>query len=241
MNSKYGEPLFTIPTMVNVAQMRRVFGFLWGQLPEVDGTPMLEILNVSFIADDDHIFGAVNEDYVRRELEWYQSQSLSVNDFPGGAPKIWEQVASTKGLINSNYGYLLLSDENGRQYDNVVKKLKEDRFSRQAVAVYTRPTIHDDWNVDGMSDFICTNTVQYVIRENMLHVNVSMRSNDAVFGYRNDYAWQRHVQNELCREFGTKPGFMTWNVGSLHVYPRHYYLVEKFQNAGIHDSVVTRD
>ena len=92
--------------------------------------------------------------------------------------------------------------------------------------IYTRPTMHQIYNINGMSDFMCTNTVQYFIRENVLSAYVSMRSNDVVFGYRNDYAWQKYVLEELGREIGVETGDIIWNVGSLHVYERHFNLIK---------------
>ena len=101
--------------------------------------------------------------------------------------------------------------------------------------IYTRPSMHYDYNNGGMSDFMCTNTVQYLIRDNKLNALVYMRSNDAVFGYKNDYAWQRHVQYEVwdyLRNAGPKfndlgIGSIYWNVASLHVYERHFKFVNE--------------
>ena len=50
-------------------------------------------------------------------------------------------------------------------------------------------------NCQGMSDFICTNAVSYMIRDDELISVVQMRSNDVVYGYKNDYAWQKWMQN----------------------------------------------
>ena len=66
--------------------------------------------------------------------------------------------------------------------------------------IYTRPEIQEDYNQNGMSDFICTNTVQYFVRDDKLISFVNMRSNDVVFGYRNDRAWQLHVQEMLAKD-----------------------------------------
>ena len=201
----------------------------------------IEIVGASFIADEPMLFGAPNPDYIRREINWYLSESLSVEAIEGGPPKIWKQVASKHGIINSNYGYLFYSKANGSQYENVIKHLKEDPNTRRAVAVYTRPTIHESWNTDGMQDFICTNTVQYLIRNHRLEVVVQMRSNDAIFGYRNDYAWQLFNQQLICRELKSTgytifPGSITWQVGSLHIYERHFYLVDHYKETGEYSS-----
>ena len=53
-----------------------------------------------------------------------------------------------------------------------------------------------------------------------------MRSNDVMFGYRNDYAWQEYVLEEMALELNISPGDITWQVQNLHVYERHFDLVE---------------
>lgn len=191
------------------------------------GVKTVEIMNASFIADSPSIFGTVNEDYVARELEWYKSMSLNVNDIPAPVPAIWKSVASPEGLINSNYGWCIFSEENGNQYAKVLGQLLGNPDSRRAVMIYNRPSMHDDYNVDGMSDFMCTNAVQYLYRNGKLNALVYMRSNDAVFGYKNDYAWQKYVLDHLCEEIEVPSGDIYWNVASLHVYERHFDLIKK--------------
>lgn len=232
--------------ITHTRDIRQMLAAAWegGDIQD-DGT--VELVGVSFFANDDTIFGEVNLDYVRRELEWYDRQSLNVNDIPGGPPAIWRKVASQEqaqplgrlrpGTINSNYGFLLYHRENGAQYRHILEKLLKDRSTRQAVAVYTRPTIHEDAVRDGMSDFICTNTVQYLIRDGVLWTVVNMRSNDAVFGYRNDYAWQREVQRRMVADLQAngvyvEAGPIVWQVGSLHVYPRHHHLLRQYCEDG---------
>jgi len=198
------------------------------------GVKTVELIGASFIADEALIFGAKNTEYIENELEWYLSQSLNVNDIPGKTPAIWNAVASPDGLINSNYGYLVLSKENGSQYDNVRNELLINPESRRAIMIYTRPSMHKDWCTDGMSDFVCTNAVQFLLRDGHLHVIVQMRSNDAVFGYKNDFAWQKYIQwsmlESLVRRTGQTilAGSITWQVGSLHVYERHFGFITDY-------------
>ena len=198
------------------------------------GVKTIEIMNAAFFANQPTIFGTVNQDYVKRELEWYKSMSLNVNDIPGGPPEIWKMVASKDGMINSNYGWCIHSTENGSQFTNVVDELASNPDSRRATMIYNRPSMHADYNKDGMSDFMCTNSVQYLIRNNKVHALVYMRSNDAIFGYKNDYAWQKHVLFEVWEylrhsnsKFDTLGlGDMYWNVASLHVYERHFKFID---------------
>lgn len=199
------------------------------------GVKTLELVGASFIADEPTIFGRLNVDYIQRELKWYESQSLSVNDIPGEVPQIWKDVSDHEGYINSNYGYLIYSRKNYQQFDAVIEELALNPNSRRAVMIYNRPSMHEEYDNNGMNDFICTNAVQYMIRNNQLHAVVQMRSNDVIFGYRNDYAWQRHVLDEVIKEYNIVmhnennpviPGNITWQVGSLHVYERHFKFIE---------------
>jgi len=189
------------------------------------GVNMLEIRSACFIADEPSIFGKVNEEYVKRELEWYKSMSLNVNDIPGGPPAIWQLVSDEEGYINSNYGWCIWSRQNFNQYHRVFEELWNNPQSRRAVMIYTRPSMWDEYNTDGMSDFMCTNAVQYMIRDGELEAVVQMRSNDVVFGYKNDYAWQKHVLDMLANQLNVKSGKIYWNAGSLHVYERHFNLI----------------
>lgn len=196
------------------------------------GVKTLDLVGASFLADAPAIFGTPNEEYISREIDWYESQSLNVEDIPGETPAIWKSISSDSGKINSNYGYLINSEENFNQYQKVLTQLLVDRQSRRAVMIYQRPTMHEDFCVDGMSDFICTNAVQYLIRGNQVNAVVQMRSNDVIFGYRNDYAWQLHVLQNLVADINRlgesdyKVGDIIWQVGSLHVYERHFKFVK---------------
>ena len=215
--------------MMKVSDVRQYFIDQLAQenfVEDKTGVKMLEMIGATFIADEPAIFGTVNQEYVQRELDWYKSMSLNVGDIPGGPPEIWKQVASTQGWINSNYGYLIWHEENWNQYQNVLEELRRSPFSRRAVMIYTRPMIWNDYNIDGMSDFICTNAVQYFIRDDKLQVVVQMRSNDVVYGFKNDRGWQEYVALALCDELGVELGNIIWHVGSLHVYSRHFHLVQ---------------
>ena len=129
-------------------------------------------------------------------------------------------------LFRSNYGYLIWSDENHNQYEHVLAELRRAPESRRAEMIYTRPSIWKEYNRDGMSDFICTDSVQYFIREGRLVADVRMRSNDLLWGYKNDKAWQDHVHKQLASDLRVDTGPMIWHAGSLHVYQRHFDLVK---------------
>ena len=144
-------------------------------------------------------------------------------------------TANHHGEINSNYGNLIYNAKHYNQYYNVLSELRNNPDSRRASMVYQRPSIWVDYNDNGKNDFICTNAVTYYIRDDQLHCVVQMRSNDVVFGYKNDYAWQEHVLYQLCEDLNAYDlnldntiavGNIYWQVQNLHVYERHFDLVK---------------
>jgi thymidylate synthase len=201
----------------------------YGQTTDKTGVKCLELIGASFLADEPAIFGTPNIDYIKREIDWYQSMSLNVKDIYGPnkpPPEAWQYAASNKGFIHSNYGYLIWHKDNHYQYDNVVKELKMNPNSRRALMVYNRPEIWNEYDIDGASDFICTNSVAYYIRNDRLDCSVSMRSNDVVYGYKNDYAWQQFVLHDLAYDLDLEVGNMIWQVQNLHVYEKHFDLIK---------------
>ena len=192
------------------------------------GAKTIEMIGASFIADEVAIFGKPNDDYIDAEIEWYDSQSTNINDIPYGnePPKAWQYSANEHGEINSNYGHLIWSEKYYNQFEQVINELEENPDSRRASMIYTRPSIWKEYNENGKNDFICTNSVTYYDRDSKLHAVVQMRSNDVIFGYRNDYAWQQYVLHQLAWELHMDAGDMHWQVQNLHVYERHFDLVK---------------
>lgn len=191
----------------------------------------LELIGVSFIADEEAIFGELNREYAQKEVQWYLSQSLNVYDMPN-PPKIWREVCDKDGYINSNYGWVIFSEENGYQYKHCVRELRRNKNTRRAMMIYTRPSMQWEYNTNGRSDFICTNSVQVLIRNDRLYYVINQRSSDAVFGYKNDIYWAKFVQNMLVTELKQdypelKPGEVILQAGSLHVYERHFKFLDE--------------
>lgn len=217
------------------------------------GVKTIELQGIQFEADKDFIIREPNYDYAKREIEWYESQSLNVNDIPGNTPAIWKQCADVNGEINSNYGWMIWSKENGSQYNNCLWQLVNDPATREACMIYQRPSMHVDATANHKHDFCCTYAVQCFlnpvfkkyeceislpvgmlpdIESYTLDYHVFMRSNDAVFGYDNDYLWHDYVFNKMITDLSEKlekpvaRGKLIWNAGSLHVYERHFKFLD---------------
>jgi len=138
---------------------------------------------------------------------------------------------------------MIWSKDNGEQYKHCMEKLIEDPHTREACMIYNRPSMQEDYKKNGMHDFCCTYAVQCFLNEDEggryhLKYIVYQRSQDAVFGFDNDILWHMYVQNQLANDLFGKIiptiGIATPiicdpiinNVGSLHVYERHFKYLE---------------
>jgi len=165
--------------------------------------------------------------YALEEISWYDSQDLSVKDI-GKQAKIWNHVCDENGNVHSNYGYLIYSKELGSQYVSAIDELKRNKDSRRSCMIYNRPSMQWEYNLNGMSDFICTYATQHFIRNGELVYVVYMRSNDAIFGFFNDFYWHCTVYERMLKDLdGIKYGSLIWNSGSWHVYERHFELLKQ--------------
>lgn len=198
------------------------------------GSKTIELIGASFIANEDAIFGTPNAQYIEKEIEWYNSESTNIYDIykdEQDAPQAWQYSANRHGEINSNYGLLIYGEKYFEQYENALDELIKNPDSRRACMVYNRPSIWLEYKENGKNDFICTNAVTYYIRDGYLDCVIQMRSNDVIFGYRNDFAWQKHVRDTMVNDLNhskmnVQAGDIYWQVQNLHVYERHFDLVK---------------
>ena len=176
-------------------------------------------------------FGArkTNLRYAEKEIEWYETQDLNVYPVMKDV-KIWKDIADSDGRINSNYGHLIYSEENGKQYENCMTRLKANPSSKRAVMIYTRPSMWEDCKKNGMNDFICTDGVQCSIKNFRLYYMVKQRSCDLIYGLFNDLYWHQHVywkmMMELSSEYPMRAGSILYFPFNLHVYERHFHLID---------------
>lgn len=157
------------------------------------------------------------------EFAWHVSGSKSV-DFITYYARNWKDFSSDGKEINQScYGHKIFNKESSidSQWERIIKLLKEDEFSRRAVL-----NLYDsDEGIDGsVKDVSCVCNVQFLIRKEKLDVIVNMRSNDIIWGLPYDIYLFTMFQELLSLEIGVELGRYYHNVGSMHIYERHFSL-----------------
>ncbi len=147
------------------------------------------------------------------ELLWYLSRGNSLDFISYYIPAYRDE--SVDGLsVHGGYGRRLFRHHGHNQVRNVIDLLLVNSRSRRAVIQI--------FDADDISchrpEVPCTTTLQFMVRDDRLHLLTTMRSNDAYKGLPHDVfcftMLQEIVANSLGYELGTYKHF----VGSMHIY-----------------------
>lgn len=111
------------------------------------------------------------------------------------------------------------------QISRVVRELEKDQASRRAVASLWNPMsdLEKDWK-----DVPCNNWLHFFVRDGSLNLHVATRSNDLIWGWSgiNQFEWSV-LQELLAGRLRLSVGPATYSVSSLHVYERHFPMLDK--------------
>lgn len=105
------------------------------------------------------------------------------------------------------------------QLAHVVDLLKQDPLSRRAVIAIYNPTV----DTEPGKDIPCNDFLQFQSRLGKLHMTVTVRSNDVMWGWSgiNAFEWST-LQEIVASMLGIGIGDLVFNIGSLHLYERHW-------------------
>jgi len=181
--------------------------------------------------------------YFAGEVAWYISRDSNI-EFINNFSTFWKGIADKNGMINSNYGTILLgihpsTEDNPTEGHPSVNQLKwaydslcKDKDSRQAVAFLNCPY----YQYEGNRDFVCTMYLNFWIRHDHLDMKVQMRSNDIFFGLSYDAPWFSLIHQSMF--LNLKKIYPDLQLGTyyhcadnIHYYERHFELVEKIINS----------
>lgn len=160
------------------------------------------------------------------ELAWHLDGSDSLEHLTYYASQ-WGHFSTGNKIVESCYGKKIFRGENS-QWKRLINLLKEDPFSRRAVLSFHNGnnTLRHDLN-----DVSCTVSLQFLIRKGRLDAITYMRSNDVILGLPYDIFLFTMLQEILARELGVECGRYFHNVGSMHIYERHFELAEVIRDS----------
>lgn len=165
--------------------------------------------------------------YFAAEMLWYLTGNNSTK-WISNYSKFWANISDDGLTANSAYGARIFhKNQNiamGRlnQWEFVKSELRKDPDSRRAIIHLRTP----DDSVDAKLDVPCTLALQFFIRDELLHMVVNMRSSDLIFGIAYDIPAFTFFQEMLSLELGVGLGSYTHCSNSLHIYERHFGMVE---------------
>jgi thymidylate synthase len=163
-----------------------------------------------------------NLQYIKDEFNWYLCGNKNDHSILKSA-KIWKTLINKDNSINSNYGQYI-----NNNFLQTAAKLMEDENSRRAIIMIGNNAAYNS----NTNDHPCTLSMQFLIRDNQLHMTVNMRSNDAIYGLTNDipaFSFYQEMMYVYLRDNkypNLQMGNYTHNACSMHIYKRHFKMVE---------------
>jgi len=178
-----------------------------------------------------------NASYYIAESLWY----LSGNDssaWISNYSSFWKNISDDGLTANSAYGARIFKphsrvcanlSDNWTQWDYVLDELCKDPDSRRAVIHIRSPQD----SILASKDVPCTLSLQFFLRDDEVHMVVSMRSSDLIFGIAYDVPaftlFQEMLANELSLRLSRPIGLgeYTHISNSLHIYERHFEMCDR--------------
>lgn len=133
------------------------------------------------------------------------------------SPK-FERYRENTGQFHGAYGMRVRG-----QIKHVIRKLRDDPDSRQAVVTIWDPFMD---NQRSKSDYPCTVMLQFEMRNNVLCMNTVMRSNDVHLGLPYDLFQFCQLQCSVANALDVDPGPYRHTTLSLHAYERDIEALE---------------
>lgn len=162
--------------------------------------------------------------YAAAECMWYLSGTDRTEWLEQFAPQYARMVDDH--VAYGAYGKRLFEnsriDNNLPQIEWALRELKSNRNSRQVVVDLHEP--RDLFNAvwHKQRDIPCTLSVQLLLRQDKLHMVVTMRSNDVWLGMPYDVFWWCTLLKILSCGLGCAMGRYYHRVGSMHLYDRNH-------------------
>lgn len=173
--------------------------------------------------------------YVAESL-WYLSGNDSTS-WISNYSSFWKNISDNGITANSAYGSRIFRphrriasaiDAKWTQWQYVIDELSNDSDSRRAVIHIRSPQD----SILAKKDVPCTLALQFFLRDEKVHMLVSMRSSDLILGLAYDVPaftlFQELLSVELSKKLNRPIGIGDYihTSNSLHIYEKHFEMVE---------------
>jgi thymidylate synthase len=161
------------------------------------------------------------------ELLWYLAGSDSLAFIERYVAAYRDDAVN--GIIEGAYGPRLLAMRGSVNQLNSIHRLLTDKpgTRRAVIQLFNAEDIETDHK-----EIPCTTTLQFHLREGLLHLSVTMRSNDAYLGLPHDVFCFTMLQEMVARRLGAELGEYYQYVGSMHIYEKHLGDVDSYLEEG---------
>jgi thymidylate synthase len=162
----------------------------------------------------------------RNDVEWLSAYLPRAKDYSDDG-EVWRggygpRIRSFGGWPHQNSDGRVGID----QVAHVVDLLRDDPLSRRAVIGIYDPRV----DTAPGKDIPCNDFLQFQSRNGRLHLTVTVRSNDLMWGWSgiNAFEWST-LQEMVASLLGIQVGDLTFNIGSLHLYDQHWNKAERLE------------
>lgn len=150
------------------------------------------------------------------EALWYLKGDDSLEYIRYYAPRMKNYSQDGSKLTGTAYGKKIFNYDNCiNQWEYIVEELKKDSNSRRCVISIKDPR---EFLIKDNIDVSCTISMQFLQREDKLHMITTMRSNDLFVGAISDIFSFTLLQEVLAGQLNIQVGNYYHQVGSSHLY-----------------------
>lgn len=189
----------------------------YGQEVSPRGSLTKEVLGCQFAIQDPH--DVVADGIGRKNLKPAIGALEALQNISGlSRPALFQQVVPASKRWGDNVATYAERLHASHQLEHVLMKLREDRDTREAVALIWG---RDDL-VNGQAPNLCTIGLQFLVRDDKLVCFCYMRSNDAWYGLCYDLFQFTQLQISIANTLGLEAGPYVHHATSMHLYERHF-------------------
>lgn len=167
------------------------------------------------------------------EFLWYLSRDNKLDFIRYYIPAYGDESEDGE-TVHGGYGRRIYDQRGHDQLRNAIDILSVNPASRRAVIQL--------FNAEDIAqrhrEVPCTCTLQFLVRNNRLHMLTTMRSNDAYLGLPHDIFCFTMLQEVVARTLGLEIGIYKQFVGSLHLYEKDCDSARQYLDEGVQSTIV---